>query len=156
MSINYKLCFLLFIVLKSNNFYAQCEGFPDFLKGTWEIETNDGFSYEEWILNDDNTLNGRTYKLFGKDTIEFERMEIKCYQGKPTYFMNAMMQNTQVRAGYIPIQITNNVWVWENQRTDFPKMLSYAIINDSVISVWFKGDKNNDTCVDFLMKQKNP
>lgn len=153
-SLIYQICFLLIIVLNSFNSYAQCEGFPVFLEGTWEIETNDGYSYEEWKLDDDNVLQGRTYKLFGKDTLVFEKMEVKCYQGKPTYFMNAMMQNKHVRAGYIPIQITDNVWVWENAKTDFPKTLSYAIVNDSIVSVWFKGDENNNTCVDFLMKQK--
>ncbi|HRW21515.1 MAG TPA: DUF6265 family protein [Bacteroidales bacterium] len=146
---------LLFNLISSLSF-AQCKDFPFFLEGTWEIENTEGLSYEEWQLSSDSILVGRTYRLFGNDTIFFEGMEIRCYEGKPCYFMNAMMNNARVRAGYLPIQITNNVWVWENKHPDFPKTISYQLINDTLMSVWFKGAPDDATCVDFLMQLSKP
>lgn len=145
---------LAILIMSSISAISQCNGFPFWLEGTWGIENSEGKSFEEWKLKNDTVLIGRNYRLFANDTIEFETMEISCLKNYPVYFMNASMNNMRVRAGYIPVQITNNVWLWQNEHTDFPSQISYNKINDTSVMVWFKGTNPNEECVDLLMIKK--
>ena len=150
-----RILLMSIVLFLSVQLYAQCDGFPLWLQGTWEIASPEGSSFEEWILVGD-TLKGRTYRMFGADTLVFENMEIRCHNKQATYFMNASMNKARVWAGFSPSQITNNVWLWQNNVTDFPYLISYNIIDDTTVSVWFQSKIPDQGCVDFIMIKKTP
>jgi hypothetical protein len=150
-----RIVFISIFLFLGAQLFAQCDGFPLWLQGTWEISSPEGSSFEEWRIDGD-TLKGRTYRMFGADTLVFENMKIHCYNKQTTYFMNASMNNVRVWAGFLPIQITNNVWLWQNDVTEFPHTISYNKIDDNTISVWFKSKDSDQGCVDFIMTKKIP
>ena len=71
--------FLVLTVLVFVFVVSMAQDFPSWLAGKWEIPSQSamsGSSYEDWTSVSDNYLIGRTYRIFGNETMYFDNMEI--------------------------------------------------------------------------------
>ena len=97
----------------------------NWLIGSWKLK--DKSIYEVWSASDDNnTLEGKSYRITGTDTIVMERIKLT-YQDGAFHYMPDVPQNK----GPVDFKIThydNRSFVAENPKHDFPKIIRYTIV----------------------------
>lgn len=132
--------------------YSQSnDDFPLWLKGVWEIPSETGSSFEEWKLDNDGSLSGRTYRMFVADTIVFDTMRVKYWDNQIVFQMTANIKNTRVYARY-PLQRPDPIlWKFENPLTDYPKNINYMQMGTDSVYVWTEASSDDNACMDYLM-----
>ena len=142
------ILFVLFIV---NSFSQSMNDFPLWLQAVWEIKSETGSSYEEWVKLDEGLLRGRTYRIFNNDTVVFDTMKIKIVDSYIIYEMSASIKNTLVYAGY-PLQKPDpSLWKFENTQIDYPLNINYMRLGSDTIYVWTEAKDANTACMDYLL-----
>lgn len=147
----FKVLILAFLCF-STGIYAQCNKMPKWLLGTWAIENQAGVSFEQWTNIGDTIYSGRTFGLYGKDTLLFDEMAIKCIDGKPVYFMYGSVKNNRVFAGFkLTEQSDANTLFFSNEGVDFPHEFCYNRADKNTVYVWFHSANPDEACTDFKM-----
>lgn len=146
------LFILIYSFLTAINTFAQFEKeFPVWLAGIWQIENENGFSYESWEIVSDNFLKGKTFRIFATDTIVFDTMNLKVSENKIIYELTAMSGSKRVFAGYVLTKLNEEVWRFENQITDFPSAIIYQKLSPEKVYVWTEARNKDAICTDFTM-----
>lgn len=146
---------LLLIFLLNNSVISQQKiEFPNWLLGTWIIETESGNSYEVWEKVSENHLKGRIYRIFGSDTIIFDTMNIKIFDKNIIYELTATVDKKRVYASYTLKRPTNELWKFENNYVDYPKAINYNLYSNDSVYVWTEAKDENTACIDFIMRRK--
>ena len=119
--------------------FAQSD-FPDFLPGTWKVENKE--SYEHWDSLNENTLKGFSYKIADGRMIVSEYLEISRKDNEIIYTASVLNQNQGEK---IPFKLTqsDSVYVFENPTHNFPKKITYKILDDTEIFVQVSDGKEN-------------
>ncbi|MDD2636611.1 MAG: DUF6265 family protein [Bacteroidales bacterium] len=146
---------MMFLILCINLFSQNQDSFPYWLEGTWVIESETGNSYEQWTLENNNLLYGKTYRVFVNDTIVFDTMKIKRQQNKIVLEMAANIGNQRVMAGFVLSKPTSEFWKFENPVTDSPHNINYWRIEPNKVYVWVETMDTEHACMDFTMLRKN-
>ena len=132
----------------------QAQSFPSWLAGKWEIPslpTFSGSSYEEWTSVSDNHLEGKTYRIFGNDTIIFDKMSIHAEKGKVVLRMSAEKNGNRFDADFKGKMICTDLWAFECAEADSPSAIYYRNLGDRQIYVWTEVKGDYDVCTDFIM-----
>ncbi|HOK38308.1 MAG TPA: DUF6265 family protein [Bacteroidales bacterium] len=142
----------IYIFLTALNSLGQfVKEFPVWLVGTWQIESEHGFSYESWEIVSDNFLKGKTFRVFGTDTIVFDTMNLKISENKIIYELTATANSKKVFAGYVLTRLTEDLWRFENSITDFPTAIIYQKLSPQKVYVWTEARNKDAICTDFTM-----
>jgi hypothetical protein len=128
--------------------------FPYWLEGTWEIESDFGFSYERWEKMNDSLLIGKAYRMFDDDTVIFDNMRIIHKSNGIFLEMTAARQAQQEIALFKLQQPAVDLWKFENPEVEFPKNINYHKKDENSVYVWTETDMADVECVDFVMKRK--
>ncbi len=122
------------------------------------INDQSGFYYEEWKKVDNNNYNGTGYFLTRDcvDTIFSMKMRLIHEKEKTTLFYDVKDQNKNKETEFTLTKGENNIYVFENPFRDFPSIMQYKIIGDSVIEVIERGfEKNKEKVVEYRATKIN-
>jgi len=114
------------------------------LNGWWQNPSNVGIAFEDWKLNDNGTMTGRSGMVVGNDTIVSETVAIEQKENKIYYIPTVKGQNNDQP---IPFEMTSAVadsFVFENKVHDFPnRIVYYKLANNKLTAIIYgtMGDK---------------
>ena len=143
---------LLLIAIASN-----AQNFPSWLAGTWEIPSvsaYSGSSYEEWSRVSDNHLKGKTYRMFGNDTVIFDNMNIRVEGGNVVLKMSAEKEGKRFVADFKGKKVCEELWAFECAEADSPSAIYYRNLGNGQVYVWTEVTSDFDVCADFIMFKK--
>ncbi len=117
-----------------------------------------GFYYEEWFKVDNNNYRGTGYFLTRDcvDTILSIKMRLMHEKEKTTLFYDVKDSAVNKETEFTLTKGENNIYVFENPFRDFPSIMQYKIIGDSVIEVTERGfEKNKEKVVEYRATKIN-
>lgn len=122
------------------------------------INEGAGFYYEEWLKIDNNNYTGTGYALTRDcvDTVFSMKMRLMHEKDKTTLFYDVKNQNENKETEFTLTKGENNVYVFENPFRDFPSIMQYKILGDSVIEVTERGfAKNKEKVIEYRATKMN-
>jgi len=135
----------------------QAQNFPSWLVGTWEIPSvsaYSGSSYEEWTRVSDNHFEGKTFRLFGNDTIIFDRMSIRTEGKEVVLKMSAEKSGKRFVADFKGKKVCEELWAFECAESDSPSAIYYRNLGKGQVYVWTEVTSDIDVCADFVMYRR--
>lgn len=146
------------VVLVLMSVAMQAQTLPSWLLGTWEIPSVSayaGSSFEVWKRISDSNWEGKTYRMFGNDTIIFDRMKMLVEGGKVVVKMTAEKEGRRFEASFVGTKLCEELWAFECPEADSPSAIYYRNLGNGQVYVWTEVKTNFDVCADFIMyKQK--
>lgn len=146
------------VVLVLMSVAMQAQTLPSWLLGTWEIPSVSayaGSSFEVWKRISDSNWEGKTYRMFGNDTIIFDRMKMLVEGGKVVIKMTAEKEGKRFEASFVGTKLCEELWAFECPDADSPSAIYYRNLGNGQVYVWTEVKTNFDVCADFIMyKQK--
>jgi hypothetical protein len=112
------------------------------LVGLWKMETNRGVLYEEWQVQNDQTLKGRSFKVNNTDTVVLERTTLSLKGNSIIYSPAVTNQNNGQSVPFTLISAGNQRYVFENKKHDFPQRVIYQLGSNNVLQARIEGTKN--------------
>jgi hypothetical protein len=97
----------------------------EWLEGKWMMEGKKGNMYEEWKIIDDNRMEGRSYKVFKKDTTSRETLELIIENSELFYIATVKDQNNGAPVRFKMMDGNRRHMDFENPEHDFPKKINY-------------------------------
>lgn len=106
----------------------------DWLLGNWENKSPDGHLLESWKKINDSLFIGESYFIKGKDTLHFEKIQMK-QKGEALFYIAAVKgQNNDKPVTFKHNDTIEKQLVFENPKHDFPQKIVYSqITKDSII-----------------------
>lgn len=99
----------------------------EWLKGTWtRTKMKAGQTgYETWTSLSGTSMTGRGIIMKGPDTAFIEKIRIELKDGQIYYVADVPENKSEVWFAFT--ELTNNGFVCENPKHDFPKKISYEV-----------------------------
>jgi len=134
------LLFCCFSCQQKATSYAALEKANWFL-GKWENKTPEGTFSEEWKVENDSVYYGKSHYIVKNDTIFTET--IKLIQSKNNVFY--IVTTIPPQNGVEPVSFkltssTTDYLVFENPEHDFPKKITYKLVNKDSMYAEISGD----------------
>jgi Domain of unknown function (DUF6265) len=135
------ICISLIILL--TGFVGFHENISDKMKafkwliGSWQMNTAKGFIAEEWKTSGEQGYAGKSW-FINKDssTTPFEIIQL-VYRNKQYYYIaTADGQNNELPVEFKITAFSSSGFVAENPQHDFPKRITYRLINKDSIHAW--------------------
>ncbi len=106
----------------------------DWLLGNWENKSDDGHLLENWKKVNDSLYDGESYFIKGKDTLHFEKIQMK-QKGEALYYIATVKgQNNDKSITFVRNDTIEKQLVFENPKHDFPQKIAYSqITKDSIL-----------------------
>jgi hypothetical protein len=123
--------------LKSNE--ASKIVVADWLLGKWENNSAEGNLSETWTKVSDSIFNGESYFIKGKDTLHFEKMQLKQKGAALFYISSIKGQNNDEPITFSQNDTIEKQLIFENLKNDFPQKISYSKITDNSIIIEISG-----------------
>ncbi len=111
------------------------------LEGKWIMKTKKGAVGEEWTKVNKDYLQNRGYMIRGNDTIVTERVALTNTGTGIFYTSTVADQNDQKPVAFRLTSSENDVFVFENAQHDYPKRISYQMINKDSLNAWIDDGK---------------
>lgn len=107
------------------------------LKGNWQMQTRRGIITEKWAVANDSTLAGESIMTRADGTeIPLEKIELAFRNGHYYYIPTVKNQNGEQPVEFRITSHSQTGFVAENPQHDFPKRISYTLINaDSIHAI---------------------
>ena len=134
--------------------FLRAQTLPSWLLGTWEIPSVSayaGSSFEVWKRISDSNWEGKTYRMFGNDTIIFDRMKMLVDGGKVVVKMTAEKEGKRFDASFVGTKLCEELWAFECPDADSPSAIYYRNLGNGQVYVWTEVKTNFDVCADFIM-----
>ena len=122
------------------------------------VNDQSGFYYEEWTKIDNNNYTGTGFFLTRDciDTLLNIKMRLMHEKEKTTLFYDVKDQKKNKETEFTLTKGENNIYVFENPFRDFPSIMQYKIIGDSVIEVTQRGFyANKEKVIDYRATKIN-
>jgi Domain of unknown function (DUF6265) len=134
----------VFIVVLLSAFTCQQDVFSELqqLSGTWKMDTKRGAIYENWIRTTKDEMQGKSFKLNGKDTVVLENVRLSKSSEGLFYIPVVSNQNEGKPVSFRMIDSKNKTFVFENKEHDFPQRVIYHIVSKDSVHAWIEGTKN--------------
>lgn len=127
----------------------------DWLTGRWYMEEKEGITTEDWLRVNDSLLEGRSDFVKGDSVIPFETIRIYNITDTFYYEAKAAGQNKEQPVAFTMTSMTDSGFVAENPAHDFPKRISYRLVNrDSIHAYIDGGPAQPDKRADFFYRRK--
>ncbi len=131
---------ILFIHCKSTNKSAEKNTSQfNWLSGSWEMKDTDGIVTEQWKLVNDSLMEGSSDFIKGDSIIPFET--IKVFRRNENFFYEAKAagQNKELPVEFQLSSFSDSGFVAENPNHDFPKRITYRLVNKDSIHAFVDG-----------------
>ena len=126
----------------------------DWLLGKWENKSPDGNLLEIWTKVNDSLFIGESYFIKGKDTLHFEKIQMKQKNENLFYITTVKGQNNDK-----PITFKHNIeiekqLVFENPKSEYPRKIVYKPIAKDRIFIEVSGiQQDKPSSVRYSMKK---
>lgn len=126
------------------------------LQGSWHMQTQRGVITEKWIIANDNSLSGKSTLLRSDGTeIQLEKIELVSRNGNYYYIPTVKNQNGEQPVEFKITSHTDAGFIAENPQHDFPKRISYTLVNkDSIHAIIDDGAATAEKKSDFYYSRK--
>lgn len=122
--------------------------------GNWENVTKESVSREIWSQKNDSTFFAESFTLVEKDTVFYEKIELIERNDSLLYIVSVRNQNKEKPVSFYMTKSTDNLFIFENPKHDFPNKIEYNKIgNDSLFAKIYGTDKGKQVSIDFPMKR---
>ncbi len=107
------------------------------LQGSWQMQTRRGVIIEKWAVANDSSYAGESKMLRADGTeITLEKIELVFRNGNYYYIPTVKNQNGEQPIEFKITSHSETGFVAENPQHDFPKRISYTLVNkDSIHAV---------------------
>lgn len=107
------------------------------LQGSWQMQTRRGTITEKWIVANDSTLAGESIMVRTDGSeIPLEKIELAFRNGNYYYIPTVKNQNGEQPVEFKITSYSETGFVAENPQHDFPKRISYTLVNkDSIHAI---------------------
>jgi len=112
------------------------------LSGTWRMETKKGALYETWKRISKDEMQGKSFKLNGKDTVVLENVRLSKSSEGLFYIPVLSDQNEGKPVPFKMINSKDQTFVFENKEHDFPQRIIYHLVSKDSIHAWIEGTEN--------------
>ncbi|RFM31652.1 DUF6265 family protein [Chitinophaga silvisoli] len=136
----------LLLLLFCTNSVAQVKPadfkYVDHILGYWRMPTKHSTFTEYWVKKDDNTWEGMTHRITGKDSVEMDKMQL-VRSGNDLVFTVVAVADPKTGKP-VPFKVTviqANGFVAENPDCDYPQKIVYKWKKVDELEVHFKGEK---------------
>ncbi len=113
------------------------------LTGSWKVETKKGFLFEHWYRINDSTMQNKSYRVNGTDSIPQETVQLKISNGAILYISTVADQNNQQPVTFTLVKKDNGKYIFENKGHDFPQQISYHLRDPNHLDASISGSVNN-------------
>jgi hypothetical protein len=97
----------------------------NWLAGRWECEGKKGNIYEEWKTVDEQKMEGRSFRVYKKDTTFNETMQI-VIEGQDLFYIATVKDQNNGEAVRFKMSDGNSMHMtFENKEHDFPQLIKY-------------------------------
>lgn len=138
---------LLFFAITAFVSKKRVDGKMDAFKwllGTWAMESKNEVLMETWIITNDSTLSGESYKVkMGGNTENLEKVQLVYRGGNYYYIPKVSGQNNNKAVEFRISSYTPEEFVAENPQHDFPKRITYQKISKDSIRAIIDGGPAN-------------
>jgi Domain of unknown function (DUF6265) len=111
------------------------------LEGKWIMKTKMGAVGEEWTKINKDYLQNRGYMIRGNDTIITERVALRNTKEGIFYTSTVEDQNNRQPIPFRLVSSNKNIFVFENPLHDYPKRISYSLVNNDSLYAWIDDGK---------------
>lgn len=127
----------------------------DWMVGSWENDTEQGKLTETWEKANDSTLNGTSYFIKDKDTLNNETIILSQKGNDLFYIPTVIGQNNNEPVTFKLTKGTATQLVFENPKHDFPRKITYRQITKDSIVAEISGIENGKPASEtYPMKRK--
>jgi hypothetical protein len=121
----------------------------NWLNGSWMMKEKDGIVTEDWKHVNDSLMEGSSDFLKGDSTIPFEKIKLFRRSDDFYYEAKAAGQNNEQPVEFKLTAFSDTGFVAENPKHDFPKRITYRLVNKDSIHAFVDGgatgsDKRSD------------
>lgn len=109
------------------------------LLGNWEMKNDEGVITEHWRLVNDTLMDGQSDFLKGDSVIPFETIRMFYSDHNFYYEAKAAGQNEEQPVAFKLSSYSDAGFVAENPEHDFPKRITYKLINKDSIHAFVDG-----------------
>jgi len=109
------------------------------LNGQWYMPEKDGTVTEEWKQINDSLMEGKSDFVKGDSVIPFETIRIFRKDTLFYYEAKAASQNNEQPVAFTLTSFSDTGFVAENPQHDFPKRISYTLVNKDSIHAFIDG-----------------
>lgn len=109
------------------------------LNGNWQMKEKDGTTTEQWQHVNDSLMTGKSDFIKGDTIIPFETIKIYLKDTLFFYEAKAARQNNELPVAFKITLLTDSTFTAENQQHDFPKRISYQLVNKDSIHAYIDG-----------------
>lgn len=142
----------ILLLICSIGVFAQSKSdFPDWLKGVWEIKSDTGSSFEQWTIEADGIMSGRTFRYFSSDIVVFDTMTIRYRNSGIVFEMATNINKKREIVDYSLQRPDPRLWKFENLNADYPKNINYMRLATDSVYVWTEANDEKSACMDYLM-----
>ncbi|MBL0356614.1 MAG: hypothetical protein IPP72_06805 [Chitinophagaceae bacterium] len=106
------------------------------LIGTWAMPVKGGKLCEEWRMQDDHTMLGKSYKVSGTDTTLLETVTLTKEGNAIFYIPTAIGQNHNQSVRFKLSSFSGQAYIFENQAHDFPKRIVYEFTGNNTMHAY--------------------
>lgn len=115
------------------------------LIGTWHMRTRQSVIVEQWERANDSTLQGRTWRIVGKDSTIQETMQL-VRSADGIYYIPTIPDQNNGQPVRFKLRVLKVVgFVAENPAHDFPKKITYRWKDEDHLDARVEGKQGNTT-----------
>ncbi len=122
---------LVALMLVSSNIFAQ--DIMNDIQGKWKLQDKD--TYEEWYLNDDNILEGSSFRIMQGTKVVSEYLKLFKEEDTMYYSAQVLNQNEGKAIRFAFKETKDRCTSYENPEHDFPKRIEYCFVDESTLKV---------------------
>jgi Domain of unknown function (DUF6265) len=109
------------------------------LTGSWMMKEKDGITTEKWVSTNDSLMEGRSDFIKANTTIPFEIIKLFRRSNDFYYEAKAAGQNNEQPVEFKLTSFSDTGFVAENPQHDFPKRITYRLVNKDSIHAFIDG-----------------
>jgi hypothetical protein len=137
-TILFLITILLFASCQKSKEVSKIVG-TDWLLGKWENKSDEGNLLEIWTKANDSIYIGESYFIKGKDTLHFEKIQLKQKGENLFYIPTVKGQNNDKPVTFIFKDTIGKQLVFENPKHDYPQKISYLPISKDRMIIQISG-----------------
>ncbi len=111
----------------------------NWLSGNWSMQDDEGTTTEEWRIINDSLMEGKSDFVKGDSVIPFETIRLFYSNNSFYYEAKAAGQNEEQPVAFKLSSYSDSGFVAENPEHDFPKRITYKLINTDSIHAFIDG-----------------
>ena len=125
------------------------------MNGYWEMKEKDGIVTEQWKRVNDSLMEGKSDFVKGDSVIPFETIRMFRSGSDFYYEAKAAGQNNEQPVAFKLTSFSDTGFVAENPQHDFPRRISYTLVNEDSIHAFIDGGpQQTDKRSDFSYSRK--